>query len=410
MFYRCVFSYLFSPILAIAEHRIIENRDGRSYGQCLTQAVSFWPILFFVMIILVLFVVPLIILIVLYSVIAKNLITAASKVVMNKTVDPYNARARKQVILMLGTVVLCFFLCLMPFRILTLWIIVTPTEYVEDMNPEKYFNILYFSRIMLYINSAINPILYNLMSSKFRIGFCKMCICYRNSSSVNQNRRAHRKRAGTLTTGSTTSSSLSRTTNSLKKLFVSNKNSLDRSNTTKSDTDSESKENTLRGCETTKEFGSESNKNGFLTNIFRSKRFIRQQSAPICTNSRTDVSNKINRMLSEGNVFDLSGTSASDVVNKINSGHANMKGGDMSGRFIRDNSQAIKNNRPDIEYECTIRSSYGSLRRSVLLNSAKARSVDEARKDRVKRKLKIKCTVAFKKSRSADCNNPESFV
>lgn len=40
---------------------------------------------------------------------------------------------------------------------------------------ETYYNILYFSRIMFHINSAINPILYNLMSSKFRGGFIKLC-------------------------------------------------------------------------------------------------------------------------------------------------------------------------------------------------------------------------------------------
>ena len=39
------------------------------------------------------------------------------------------------------------------------------------INQETYFNLLYFSRLMFYINSAINPILYNIMSSKFRDGF-----------------------------------------------------------------------------------------------------------------------------------------------------------------------------------------------------------------------------------------------
>ncbi|XP_048001798.1 thyrotropin-releasing hormone receptor-like isoform X1 [Leguminivora glycinivorella] len=297
------FAALFtSPILGIAEHTEDWSAEG-AHARCATPARTPWQISFFLMVILFLYFLPLVILVVLYSVIAKNLITAASKVVMNKTVDPYNARARKQVILMLGTVVLCFFLCLMPYRILILWIIVTPSEWTESMNPETcpilgvatftyevyedgsenpvcltqadtfwsalffiltiavffivplgvllvlysviaknlmenpviiaqnsknnnntnnvlryrkqvilmlgtvvlsfflcllpfkaltlwiivfppetimslgidgYYILLYFCRIMLYLNSAINPILYNLMSSKFREGFVKL--------------------------------------------------------------------------------------------------------------------------------------------------------------------------------------------------------------------------------------------
>jgi len=76
-------------------------------------------------------------------------------------------------VLMLGTVVLSFFVCLMPFRALTLWIVMGPQEAVFSL--ETYYNILYFCRVMTYINSAINPILYNLMSSKFRNGFLRLC-------------------------------------------------------------------------------------------------------------------------------------------------------------------------------------------------------------------------------------------
>ncbi|KOB64880.1 Ecdysis triggering hormone receptor subtype-A, partial [Operophtera brumata] len=312
------FAALFtSPILAIAEHHTVTRQDGSNYAQCLTQAITFWPIAFFVMIIILLYILPLIILIILYSIIAKNLITAASKVVMNKTFDPYNARARKQVILMLGTVVLCFFLCLMPYRALTLWVIMTPAELYDEVTPEKWYNILYFSRVMLYINSAINPILYNLMSSKFRIGFCKICICY--SKSEDMNRRNQR----TITNGSTTSSSLTRTTNSLKKFF-SHRGSVD-----KSEAEPDSKD--------------ESENKTLFDRIFASKAFVRQQSAPICS-STVQQTPVINRMNSEGSIDILE---AETSVGKI---HSNNK---------------IEDDR------------HGSLRRSVLINSAKAKGTDD---------------------------------
>lgn len=75
-------------------------------------------------------------------------------------------------LLQLGTVVVFFFICLMPFRVLTLWFILTPDENLTD-DPETWFTALNFCRVMIYINSAINPILYNVMSSKFRAAFLK---------------------------------------------------------------------------------------------------------------------------------------------------------------------------------------------------------------------------------------------
>lgn len=362
------FAALFtSPILAIAEHHTITRDDGSTYAQCLTQAITFWQITFFITIIILLYVLPLIILIVLYSVIAKNLITAASKVVMNKTVDPYNVRARKQVILMLGTVVLCFFLCLMPYRALTLWIIMTPADHYDDMSAEKWYNILYFARVMLYINSAINPILYNLMSSKFRIGFCKVCICYKNNLE-NKTRRVQR----TITNGSTTSSSLTRTTNSLKKLFT-HRTSIDRT-----DTESESKDAGDRSI---------------FERIFTNKTFLRQQSAPVCSNAKPIL----NRLNSEGNI-EIS--EVVDVEHKTE--HVDCEKDD-TGQFIgHSNSKNIRSDN-DVD-RCN------SLRRSVLINSAKARSMDNEKKFVSYQKIKVDCVVAFQKSKSVEYGSPESYV
>lgn len=82
--------------------------------------------------------------------------------------------------MMLGTVVTFFFVCLLPFRALIVWIVLAPHEEVMKLGNEGYYTLLYFCRIMFYLNSAINPILYNLMSSKFRNGFLKLCGIKRN--------------------------------------------------------------------------------------------------------------------------------------------------------------------------------------------------------------------------------------
>ncbi|XP_056631622.1 QRFP-like peptide receptor isoform X1 [Diorhabda sublineata] len=188
-----------SPIIGIAEFKHIEYFDGTKVPACHTLANTFWSALYFLGSVFLFFIVPLLLLIVLYFVIAKNLISNAATLVLNKHIDNYSIRARRQVIMMLGTVVLSFFLCLIPFRVFIIWIIVVPEESVIRLGIEKYYNILYFCRIMVYLNSAVNPILYNLMSSKFRHGFV---IC------SDTNRHLFRRaRNGTTSTTATRSSS-----------------------------------------------------------------------------------------------------------------------------------------------------------------------------------------------------------
>ena len=86
-------------------------------------------------------------------------------------------RSRKQVVSMLATVVVFFFACMMPFKIFVLWIITLQVDVTQVISLETYHLLLYFCRVMFYINSAINPILYNIMSSKFREGFRTVFHC-----------------------------------------------------------------------------------------------------------------------------------------------------------------------------------------------------------------------------------------
>ena len=72
-------------------------------------------------------------------------------------------------------VVLFFFSCLMPLRIFLLWIITTPLENILALGMEGYYILLYFCRILFYINSAINPLLYNMTSARFRNAFFSAC-------------------------------------------------------------------------------------------------------------------------------------------------------------------------------------------------------------------------------------------
>ena len=166
--------YVEVPLIRSNMQQMTNNSEtSQKIPVCLMQANSTATIVFFMSLILLFFLVPLLILIWLYSIVVRHLIKDFSATADRN--ESYHNRARRQVILMLLTVVFSFFICLSPFKILTFYIVVAPIEYIESIDNDTYYNILYFSRLMFYLNSAINPILYNLMSSKFRIGFYKLC-------------------------------------------------------------------------------------------------------------------------------------------------------------------------------------------------------------------------------------------
>lgn len=140
---------------------------------CLTQADTIANVTFFLLLVLLFFVAPFAILVVLYSFIVSHLIRDSSTSGNNG--DSYHSRARRQVVFMLLTVVVSFFVCLSPYRLLIFYIVATPAEKIAAIDSDTFFSLLNFCRIMFYLNSASNPILYNLMSSKFRRGFLRLC-------------------------------------------------------------------------------------------------------------------------------------------------------------------------------------------------------------------------------------------
>ena len=148
------------------------QQDSRLIPVCFMQANTDAITAFFLILVVLFFFVPLLILMVLYSIIVMHLMKDTSST--TNTSEHYHSRARRQVVLMLLTVVFSFFVCLAPFKILTFYIVLAPDIQVQAIDKEIFYNILYFSRNMFYLNSAINPILYNLMSSRFRLGFLRL--------------------------------------------------------------------------------------------------------------------------------------------------------------------------------------------------------------------------------------------
>ncbi|XP_051920742.1 thyrotropin-releasing hormone receptor [Hippocampus zosterae] len=80
------------------------------------------------------------------------------------------AASRRQVTKMLAVVVILFALLWMPYRTL-----VVVNSFLDKAYLDNWF--LLFCRLCVYLNSAINPVIYNVMSQKFRSAFKKLCHC-----------------------------------------------------------------------------------------------------------------------------------------------------------------------------------------------------------------------------------------
>lgn len=188
----------------------MEYFDGTTVPACFTGADTVGSIIYFLVINTMFYLGPFLLLIFMYSVIARHLMADPGT---NCSERAYNVRARKQVVAMLVTVVVSFFLCLLPFRLFTLWIILAPSELVVNTKNGHYYNILFSCRVMLYLNSAVNPILYNLMSSKFRHGFKNLLSLCGHQRQLQT--RMSTSRTATLTHSSTKITILGRTGSSL---------------------------------------------------------------------------------------------------------------------------------------------------------------------------------------------------
>ena len=71
---------------------------------------------------------------------------------------------------MLAVVVVMFATLWMPYRVYVVY-----NSFAKKRYHDLWF--LLFARIMVYMNSVINPILYNAMSVKFRRAFKRLLYC-----------------------------------------------------------------------------------------------------------------------------------------------------------------------------------------------------------------------------------------
>ncbi|XP_005097426.1 thyrotropin-releasing hormone receptor-like [Aplysia californica] len=101
---------------------------------------------------------------------------------MTESAKSQSQQNRKQLVIMLVGIIVLFFVCLLPFRIIALLNIFSPPGWMmQQLGPSPFLNLMYFCRLLIYVNSAGNPIIYNIVSTKFRRAFQKVlrkyCCC-----------------------------------------------------------------------------------------------------------------------------------------------------------------------------------------------------------------------------------------
>jgi len=125
------------------------NDNGEWTARCNVSFGEMWPDVYTISTIIIFFLLPIFILLVTYGMIANKL--TMDRTSLNAKNE--NHKARKQVVTMLGTVVFTFFLCLLPFRVLTLVVLGSPAVFND--HTDAFHNFLYFSRIMIYLNRYV---------------------------------------------------------------------------------------------------------------------------------------------------------------------------------------------------------------------------------------------------------------
>ncbi|ALC45557.1 Pk1r [Drosophila busckii] len=114
-----------------------------------------------------------------------------------------NHYGTRRVVRMLVAVVICFFLCWAPFHAQRLIAIYAPDSGAQwhDQHEFLYTVMTYVSGVLYYLSTCINPLLYNLMSNKFREAFKAVLLGKKYSKgSINSRQQLESRRLQRTTT------------------------------------------------------------------------------------------------------------------------------------------------------------------------------------------------------------------
>ncbi|XP_076439769.1 growth hormone secretagogue receptor type 1-like isoform X2 [Babylonia areolata] len=173
--------------------------DGTPCKVCVTGVSERWHYVFIISMTLCFFLLPLLLLLCLYCRIIRALRSSGSALRIGQVRDVTvlsSHRSRKQVIKMLMGIVLLFFVSLLPVRCVVLWQVLAPPGQIKALGPETYYNVMWAGRLLMYTNSAGNPIIYSLISSNFKQAFWRLLTGARHAPSHLTARESESSRRG----------------------------------------------------------------------------------------------------------------------------------------------------------------------------------------------------------------------
>ncbi|XP_078663213.1 neuromedin-U receptor 2-like [Branchiostoma floridae x Branchiostoma belcheri] len=159
------------PVLFITRFRQIDSVGPDPLYTCETDS-TFWAKVYLLSSAAVFYFLPIVLLSGCCLVISRQLNTPdVQPSVGQRAAMDNRIRSRKQVTYMLLAVAVLFFICLLPYRSTLLGLMYAPHEMMQLMGHKGLLILIIICRIMVYINSTVNPILYNITSTKFRRAF-----------------------------------------------------------------------------------------------------------------------------------------------------------------------------------------------------------------------------------------------
>ena len=90
-------------------------------------------------------------------------------------------RGHKKTITLLIMVTATFGLCLLPHHILQILISADPNTYIRKFGLTRFSCVFEILQMLTFLNSALNPVIYNFTSSKFNVAF-KEVLCMKITS------------------------------------------------------------------------------------------------------------------------------------------------------------------------------------------------------------------------------------
>ncbi|XP_046543599.1 thyrotropin-releasing hormone receptor-like isoform X1 [Haliotis rubra] len=172
------------PWLGLTDVQSIQQLNGLTIEKCDFRLHRASYLVYFLTDLIIFYVIPFIIAAVLYCLIGRILFMSTLPKNLERNArsgsdwsSKRHTNSRIQVVRMLIVVVFVFATLWMPYRVMVVY---------NSFARKKYLDLwfLLFCRTMVYINSAINPILYNAMSVKFRRAFKNHLCCGDKKSQV----------------------------------------------------------------------------------------------------------------------------------------------------------------------------------------------------------------------------------